>query len=352
MRTATTIEASGFDQWSQQRDFVVEAEKLGLDICWVAEAWGSDAPSALGYYAACTDRMLLGSAIMQVGIRTPVAVAQTAITLSNLSGGRFLLGLGASGPQVIEGLHGVSFARPSSRMRETVQIVRRVLQGGKISYSGREFQVPLPGGEAVPMRLSTHSEHEVPIYLAALSPGMLRLTGEIADGWLGTSFVPEGSAEAYFAHLDEGLARSGRGRADLDVCQGAEVAFAPDEEALCDMVGTRKKKLAFSLGGMGSATTNFYNEAYGRQGWAEVASQVRERWQSGDHSGAAELVTDDMVLATTLIGTESMVRQRLRVWQHAGVNTVRLYPAGDSLDAKLATLARSINLVREVSNDP
>ena len=214
MRTATTVEASGFDHWSEQRDFVVEAEKMGLDICWVAEAWGSDAPSALGYYAACTDRILLGSGVMQVGTRTPVAVAQTAITLSNLSGGRFLLGLGASGPQVIEGLHGVPFARPRARLRETVEIVRRALEGERISFSGNEFRIPRPGGDAVPMRLSMRAEHRIPIYLATLSPAMLRLTGEIADGWLGTSFVPEGAA-AYFTYLDEGLALSGRVRADL-----------------------------------------------------------------------------------------------------------------------------------------
>ncbi|MGW3031961.1 LLM class flavin-dependent oxidoreductase [Streptomyces sp. NPDC001178] len=348
MRTATTIEASGGEHWSQQADFVVEAEKLGLDICWVAEAWGSDAPSALGYYAARTDRMLLGSGVLQVGTRTPVAVAQTAITLSNLSGGRFLLGLGASGPQVMEGLHGVPFARPLSRVRETAEIVRRVLDGGKLSYSGREFTIPLPGGDAVPMRLSTRAEHAIPFYLAALSPAMLRLTGEIADGWLGTSFVPEGAAAAYFTHLDEGLALGGRSRSDLDVCQGAEVAFAPDEEALGAMVAGRKKELAFSLGGMGSASTNFYNHAYSRQGWAEVAAEVRERWQAGDRDGAAGLVTDEMVLGTTLIGTESMVRRRLRVWRDAGVDTVRLYPAGQTLDDRLATLGRAIELVRAV----
>ncbi|UQS23935.1 LLM class flavin-dependent oxidoreductase [Amycolatopsis thermalba] len=346
MRTATTVEASsGFGEVA---DFVVEAEKLGLDICWVAEAWGSDGPSALGYFAARTERMLLGSGVMQVGTRTPVAVAQTAITLSNLSGGRFVLGLGASGPQVIEGLHGVPFARPLARVRETVEIVRRVIEGGKISYSGTEFRIPLPGGEAVPMRLSMRAEHEIPVYLATLSPAMLRLTGEIADGWLGTSFVPEGAGEAYFAHLDEGLARSGRTRADLDVCQGAEVAFAPDEDALRAMVAGRKKELAFSLGGMGSASANFYNRAYSRQGWAEVAAEVRQRWQAGDRDGAAALVTDEMVLATTLIGTEPMVRDRLRVWRDAGVDTVRLYPAGDTLEARLATLARAIELVRSV----
>ncbi len=344
MRTATTVEFSGAP--GDVASFVVEAEKLGLDVCWVAEAWGADAPSALGYLAARTDRILLGSGILQVGTRTPVAVAQTAIALSNLSGGRFLLGLGASGPQVIEGLHGVPFARPLARVSETVDIVRQVFAGGKISHSGDEFQIPLPGGEGVPMRLSTRAEHTIPIYLAALSPAMLRLTGRIADGWLGTSFVPEGAADAYFAHLDRGLAAAGRTRADIDVCQGAEVAFAADEDELRGMLAGRRKELAFSLGGMGSSSTNYYNQAYGRQGWAEVAAQVRERWQIGDRDGAAGMVTDDMVLATTLIGTEEMVRARLAVWRDAGVDTVRLYPAGDTPEAKLSTLGRAIELVR------
>jgi F420-dependent oxidoreductase-like protein len=343
MRTATTVELSG--EVGEVVDFAVEAEKLGLDICWVAEAWGADAPSALGFIAARTERMLLGSGVLQVGTRSPVAVAQTAITLSNLSGGRFLLGLGASGPQVIEGLHGVSFSRPLARMRETVEIVRQVFAGGKISYSGTQFQIPRPG-EAVPMRLSTAAQHAIPIYLAALSPAMLRLTGEIADGWLGTSFVPEGAADAYFTHLDTGLAAAGRSRADLDICQGAEVAFAADEDELRRMIADRKKELAFSLGGMGSSSTNYYNQAYSRQGWAEVAAEVRERWQQGDRDGAAQLVTDEMVLATTLIGTEQMVRARLAVWRDAGVNTVRLYPAGDTVADKLATLGRAIELVR------
>lgn len=344
MRTATTVELSGAA--TEVVTLAVEAEKLGLDVCWVAEAWGADAPSGLGYLAARTEKMLLGSGILQVGTRSPVLVAQTAITLSNLSNGRFLLGLGASGPQVIEGLHGVSFDRPLARIAETVDIVRQAFGGGKISYSGKEFQIPRPGGEAVPMRLSTRAEHAIPIYLATLSPAMLRLTGRIADGWLGTSFVPEGAGDAYFSHLDEGLAAAGRGRADIDICQGAEVAFAADEDELRGMVAGRKKELAFSLGGMGSASTNFYNQAYSRQGWADAAEEVRRRWQRGDRDGAAGLVTDEMVLATTLIGTEEMVRSRLAVWRDAGVNTVRLYPAGDTLDAKLSTLGRAIELVR------
>jgi F420-dependent oxidoreductase-like protein len=342
MRTATTIEGSG-GNGRQVLEFACEAEKLGLDICWVAEAWGTDAPSLLGYLAARTETMLLGSAIIQVGTRSPVTVAQTAMTLAELSGGRFLLGLGVSGPQVMEGLHGIEFAHPLARMRETVQIVRSVFTGEKVSFSGSQYRIPLPGGQGRPMRVSLPPV-SVPVYLATLSPKMLELTGEIADGWLGTSFVPEG-AGAYFTHLDAGLARTGRTRADLDICQGAEINFV-DEAGLSDVLAGRKKELAFSLGGMGSAASNFYNNAYSRQGWADVAAQVRERWQSGDRDGAAGLVTDEMVLATTLIGTEDMVRARLKIWRDTGVDTVRLYPAGDTITARLDNLGRAIDLIR------
>jgi F420-dependent oxidoreductase-like protein len=345
MRTATTIEASQEGGWPETVEFVLEAERLGLDVCWVAEAWGADAPSVLGYLAARTERMLLGSGVIQLGTRTPVAIAQAALTLAQMSQGRLLLGLGPSGPQVIEGLHGVPFGAARTRARETVEIIRQAFAGEKISFSGSRFQIPLPGGQGKPMRLSIAPNPDIPIYLAAMSPRLLGLTGEIADGWLGTSFVPEGSA-AYFTHLDAGLAASGRTRADIDVCQGAEVAFAEDEDELREMVVPRKKKLAFSLGGMGSASTNFYNDAYSRQGWAEAAAAIHERWQAGDRDGAAELVTDAMVLGTTLIGTEDMVAARLRVWSDAGVDTVRLYPAGDTLDARLTTLGRAIDMVR------
>jgi alkanesulfonate monooxygenase SsuD/methylene tetrahydromethanopterin reductase-like flavin-dependent oxidoreductase (luciferase family) len=248
---------------------------------------------------------------------------------------------------VIEGLHGVPFARPLTRTREAVAVIRQAFAGEKVAYTGETVRIPLPGGEGRPMRLSTAPNPDIPIYLATMSPRMLRLTGETADGWLGTSFVPEGSA-AYFGPLDEGLAAAGRTRADLDVCQGAEVAFAADEEELRTMVADRRQGLAFSLGGMGSATTNFYNAAYSRQGWAEVAAEVRARWQAGDRAGAAGLVTDEMVLGTTLIGTEEMVRARLRVWRDAGVDTVRLYPAGETLDERLTTLGRALDLVRDI----
>ncbi len=345
MRTATTVEASQYGTWRETLDFVLEAEKLGLDICWVAEAWGSDAPSPLGYLAARTGRLLLGSGIMQLGTRTPVSLAMTALTLAELSGGRFLLGLGPSGPQVIEGLHGVPFAKPLTRMRETIQVIRQAFAGEKITFTGSQFQIPRPGGEARPMRLSIPANPHIPIYIASMSPKMLELTGELADGWLGTSFVPEGSS-AYFEHLDAGLGAAKRDRGDLDVCQGAEVAILPDDDAVAAHVALRKKELAFSLGGMGSSGTNFYNNAYSRQGWADVAARVRERWQAADRDGAAGLITDEMVLSTTLIGTEQMVRDRLSVWRDAGVTTVRLYPAGATLDERLTTLGRALELVR------
>ena len=341
MRTATTIEASA---GKKAVEFAVEAERLGLDVCWVAEAWGADAPSPLGYLAARTETMLLGSGVIQVGTRSPVTIAQTAMTLAHLSGGRFLLGLGVSGPQVMEGLHGVPFGHPLGRMRETVEIVRRVFTGEKVSYDGRYYQVPLSGDYgSKPMRVSL-PPISVPVYLATLSPKMLALTGEIADGWLGTSFIPE-QAGAYLSHLDEGLARAGRTQDDLDICQGAEISLVTEAE-LAGTVASRKSELAFSLGGMGTATANFYNDAYSRQGWAEIAAEVRDRWQAGDRNGAAALVTEEMVLATTLIGTEDMVRARLRAWREAGVDTVRLYPAGDTMPARLDTLARGIELVR------
>ncbi|MBE7190196.1 LLM class flavin-dependent oxidoreductase [Jatrophihabitans endophyticus] len=344
MRAATTVEGSG-QPWGELVEFVTEAERLGLDICWVAEAWGADAVSVLGHLTARTTTLRLGSAVLQLGTRSAVAVAQAAISLSNMSDGRFSLGLGASGPQVIEGLHGVAFDRPLRRADETVQVIRAAMSGERIAFDGREIRIPRPGSATRPMRLSSTPRHPIPIYLASMSPKMLELTGRVADGWLGTSFVPEGSGEAYFAHLDAGLAAAGRTRAELDVCQGAELALLDDEDAVAAHVSSRKQELAFSLGGMGSSDTNFYNAAYARQGWADVAAAVREAWQGGDRAGAAALVTDEMVLATTLIGTETMVRDRLAVWRAAGVDTVRIYPAGGDLASRLDTLARGIALV-------
>ncbi|MEM7140438.1 MAG: LLM class flavin-dependent oxidoreductase [Actinomycetota bacterium] len=326
-------------------DFVRESEKLGVDVAWVAEAWGSDGPSTLGYLAAVTERMQLGSSIFQLGVRSAAMTAQTAMTLAEMSGGRFILGLGASGPQVMEGLHGVRFAAPLTRMRETMDVLDQAFAGERISLDGQRIQLPLPDGEGKALRLSFRTEHRIPVYLASLSPKMLELTGERADGWIGTSFVPEGAEDAYFSHMRAGAERAGRTLADIDICQGAEVAFARDEAELTAMIQERKGGLAFSLGGMGSADTNFYNSAYARQGFADVAEEAQRLWVDGDRAGAVQVIPDEMVLATTLLGTEDGVRGRLQQWADAGVDTVRLYPAGSTFDERIDTLGRALDLV-------
>jgi alkanesulfonate monooxygenase SsuD/methylene tetrahydromethanopterin reductase-like flavin-dependent oxidoreductase (luciferase family) len=216
-----------------------------------------------------------------------------------------------------------------------------VFAGEKVAYEGAHFQLPRAGGEGKPLRLSQPPNTAIPIYLATLSPKLLELTGELADGWLGTSFIPEAAGDM-LEYISRGAARRHRTLADVDISQGAEVAFGDDVDA---MVAARKPGLAFSLGGMGSPTTNFYNNAYARQGFADAAAEVRALWVAGRRDDAAHAVPDELVLATTLIGTEAMVRDRLRVWRDAGVTTIRLYPAGKTLDERLATLARALELL-------
>ena len=330
--------------WQTAVDYVREADRLGVHSAWVAEAWGADAVSPLGYLAAVTERIRLGSGILQISSRTPAMTGRTALTLSALTGGRFILGLGASGPQVVEGLDGQPFAHPLGRMRETIDIVRLVASGEKVAYEGRHFRLPRPGGEGKALRVTVPPDPSLPVYLATLSPRMLELTGEVADGWLGTSFTPSGAAY-YTDHIARGAARAGRTLADITLSAGGDVAFSDDVDAL---VAARKPGLAFSLGGMGSPTTNFYNDAYRAQGWAEVAEKVQRLWVEGRRDDAARAVPDEMVLETTMIGTKDMVRQRMRAWRDAGIDLLRVYPAGRSLDERVATLARTMELVAEL----
>ena len=348
MRTAIQLAAEQAP-WPEHVSWVVEAERLGVDHCWVAEAWGGDAATPIAGLSQHVERMTFGSGIFQVGARSAANTAMTALTLQHITGGRFSLGLGASGPQVVEGLHGVPFARPLTRMRETIEVVRMAEAGERLAIDGEHIRLPLPGGEGKALRLAlrppTGSDHPpLPIYIASLSPRMLALTGEVADGWLGTSFVPEGAASSFDA-LTAGAERAGRSLTDLDLCQGAEVAFARDEADLAAMVDTRRASLAFSLGGMGSADTNFYNDAYARQGFAEVAAESQRLWLAGDRAAAASVIPDEMVLATTLLGTEEMVADRLRVWHDVGITHVRLYPAGDTMEERLETLGRALDLI-------
>ncbi len=346
MRVAIQLTADA-GPWNELVDYVVEAEAMGVEVCWVAEAWGTDAATPIGFLAARTSTMLLGSGIFQVGSRSAALSAMTALTLQRITNGRFLLGLGVSGPQVMEGLHGVPFAKPLSRLKDTVAVLRKAEAGERIEHDGSTLTLPLPGGEGKALRLSQPvPETPIPLYIASLSPNTLAYTGEAADGWIGTSFIPEGADTAYFQHLRAGAEKAGRSLSELDLCQGAEVAFGDDLPA---MAAKRKMGLAFSLGGMGSGSTNFYNSAYARAGFEEVAAESQRRWLTGDRTGAADVIPDEMVLATTLVGPEEHVHDRLQLWKDSGITTVRLYPAGDTLSDRLNTLGRAIDLVGAVS---
>ncbi|MBW2279146.1 MAG: LLM class F420-dependent oxidoreductase [Deltaproteobacteria bacterium] len=337
--------ASGRERdWESQVEFVVEAEKLGADFVWTAEAWGQDAVTPLAFLAARTSRIRLGTGIMQLSARTPSMTAMTALTMAAISNDRFVLGLGASGPQVVEGLQGQPFARPLQRMRETIDVVRLAFAGEKLQYEGKQIRLPRPGGEGKALRLSQPGNDKIPIYLATLSPKALELTGELADGWLGTSFTPE-HAEAFTPHLAAGAEKAGKRVEDLDLQVGGSVEFGDDVER---MIAARKPGVAFSLGAMGSGKTNFYNDAYKRGGYADAATEVQRLWLDGKREQAAERVPDDMVLQTNLLGSEDMVRERIRKYRDCGATTLRLAPGGRDSTARLDTLGRAIALVRQL----
>jgi F420-dependent oxidoreductase-like protein len=265
----------------------------------------------------------------------------TALSLASMSGGRFVLGLGVSGPQVIEGWHGIRFDRPVSRMRETVEIIRRAVRGERVAYKGQIYELPLPGGEGKALRSSARPR-PVPVYLATLSPRSLEMTGEIADGWLGTSFMPE-HAPVFFDHIAAGARRAGRSLSALDLQAGGHVAFGDDVERL---VAARKPGLAFTLGAMGSRQHNFYNDAFKRAGYVDAAQEVQRLWLDGKRDEAAARVPDELAVKVNLLGTEAMVRERLRVHRDAGVTTLRVDPAGATVSARLDTLARVMDLLR------
>ncbi|PYO56819.1 MAG: F420-dependent methylene-tetrahydromethanopterin reductase [Candidatus Rokuibacteriota bacterium] len=341
MRIAIGLSLASED-WTAASGYVVEAERMGVDCVWSAEAWGHDAVSPLAFLAARTSRIRLGTGIMQAGTRTPALIAMTAMSLASMSGGRFILGLGVSGPQVIEGWHGIRFERPVQRLRETVEIVRRAVRGERLAYKGGVYELPLPGGEGKALRSAARPQPDIPVYLATLSPRSLEMTGEIADGWLGTSFMPE-HARVFLDHLAAGAARAGRSPGQLDLQAGGVVAFSDDVERL---IPPRKPGLAFTLGAMGSRGHNFYNDAFRRAGYEDAAVEVQRLWLDGRREEAAARVPDELVLRTNLLGTAAMVSRRLEAYRDAGITTLRVDPAGDTLDARLATLARLLELVR------
>jgi F420-dependent oxidoreductase-like protein len=335
----------GRENWPRSIDFVVEAEKLGVHSVWSAEAWGSDAVSPLAFVAARTSKILLGTGIMQAGSRSPALVGMTAATMAALSGGRFLLGLGTSGPQVMEGWHGVRFERPVQRMREIVEIVRLVTSGERVAYSGRVYQLPLPGGEGKAIKSAMGPSPRIPVYLATLGPKSLEMTGEIADGWLGTSFVPE-RAGVFFDHIRAGAQKAGRSFEEMDLHAGGVVAFSDDVESL---LSARKPGVAFTLGAMGSREHNFYNDAYQRAGYRDLARKVQGLWLEGRREEAIAMIPDEIVRQTNLLGTEEMVKARIRAYRDAGVTTIRVEPEGRGMAERLETLGRFMRLLGEVN---
>jgi len=340
MRVAIGLRLESNEDWEQAATYVVEAERLGVEFVWSHESWGLDAATPLAFMAARTSRIRLGSGIMQAGTRTPALLAMTAMSLASMSGGRFVLGLGVSGPQVIEGWHGIRFDRPLTRMRETAEIVRRAVRGERVAYRGQVYELPLPGGEGKALR-SSASPREVPIYLATLSPRSLEMTGEIADGWLGTSFMPE-HARVFFDHIEAGARRAGRTLGSLDLHAGGHLAFGDDVERL---IAARKPGLAFTLGAMGSRQHNFYNDAFKRAGYVDAALEVQRLWLDGKREDAAARVPDELAVKVNLLGTEAMVRERVAVYRRAGITTLRVDPGGATLDARLATLGRLMDIV-------
>lgn len=329
------------------REFVCGADQLGVDAVWAGEAWGQDAATVLAFLAAETKSIKLGSGIFQISARAPSMTAMTALSLNALSEGRFLLGLGVSGPQVVEGLHGVPFAKPLTRLRETIDICRAAFAGERLKYDGDVFKLPLPGGEGKAIRLD-HAPADIPIYLATLGPRALKFTGAAAEGWLGTSFSPD-SPGAHLDFIREGATSAGRDLADIDISASVRIEISEDVEA---MIQRRKPAVAFNMGGMGSANTNFYNAAFQRAGFAEDAVAVQALWQAGDKQGAAERVTDAMVTSFQAIGTADMVRERLRKYRDVGVTTLKLGLDGAQMGtARLALLEQIVDLVTDLNSE-
>lgn len=330
-------------------ELVVQAERLGVDSVWVPEFWAGDALTPLAFLAARTSTIRLATGIVQLGARTPAMLAMSAQSLQALSGGRFVLGVGTSGPQVMEGWHGIRFDRPIRRTRETIDIVRAITRGDRLEYDGEIYQLPLPGGEGRPIRSLMPPGH-VPIYVAALGEANLRLTGALTDGWIGNSFFPE-SAEVFLAPIRHGAESAGRALHDIELTVAAGVEFTDDVEE----AGHRHAAgYAFTFGAMGSATTNFYNDAFARQGYGDDVRAVQRLWLDGDREGARRRVPIEIGLGTNLIGTDDMIRDRLRAYRDAGIDLIRAGLQGDpsgGIDRQLDDLGRLVTLVGEVNDE-
>jgi len=304
---------------------IEEAERLGFDSVWSAEAYGSDAVTTLAWVAARTQRIDVGTAIMQIPARTPAAAAMTAITLDHLSGGRFRLGLGMSGPQVVEGWHGVAYGKPLAKTREYVEIVRSILRRDKpVEHSGEYYTIPATGPDATglgkPLKTIVHPlRSDLPIYLAAIGPKNVALAAEIADGWIPTLYSATRGREVFEPHLKEGFARAGKTGDGFDVVAVCPVMVGDDVRACLDML---KPYVALYVGGMGARGRNFYNSLVQRYCYEKEAREIQDLYLDGKKVEAAAAVPDELVDDTSLVGPPERIRDRLQLWEESGVTTL------------------------------
>lgn len=305
-------------------DLIRRVEALGYESIWTAEAYGSDAVTPLAYIAALTTRIKLGTAIMQIPARTPAMCAMTMSTLDALSGGRVLVGLGLSGPQVVEGWHGVPYGKPAARTREYVEILRKIwARQEPVSYEGQEYHLPYTGpgstGLGKPLKSILHGR-QLPVYLATMGPVNIRNTAELADGWLPIWFSPA-RMPLFRPHLEEGFRRAGNGKSwkDFDIAAGCTVAIGNDVKTLLAM---QKPLLALYMGGMGAREKNFHNEMAIRYGYGDAAARIQELYLAGRKAEAAEAVPDELCDEMSLVGPVQRIRERYRVWEDAGVTTL------------------------------
>ena len=346
MKIAVNVTSDSLGDWDSAVTFAREAERLGAESIWTGESWGFDAVTPLAYLSARTRRIGLGTGIVQLGSRSPANLAMTAMSMQPLSGGRFRLGLGTSGPQVIEGWHGISFSKPIQRTREIIEIVKMAGAGERVDYNGQVYELPLPGGEGRSIRSSVAPVY-VPIYVAALGPRNLELTGELADGWIGGSFIPE-TADVFLKHLRAGAERAGRHLTDLDLQIPLSVEFTEDVEE----AGKRHARgYGFTFGAMGSLRSNFYKDAFARQGFNAEVNEVQRLWMARERDKARDAVPVELAMKANLIGTPEMIADRLRLYRDAGINTLRLGLAGDGMGAKLETLGQVVDLVRSLETN-
>jgi F420-dependent oxidoreductase-like protein len=312
-----------------------EADRLGYDVAWAAEAYGSDAVTVLTWVAAKTEHIDVGSAILQIPARTPTMTAMTAATLDTLSGGRFRLGLGLSGPQVSEGWHGTRFAKPLARTREYVDIVNLAMSRQRVKYDGQHYTLPLPDGPGKALHLMVHPVREhVPVYIASIGPKNLELTGEIADGWLSVFFAPK-FADELLGHLAAGRAKAGKTMDGFDVVPSVPLVVGDDVEQCGQLV---RPYAALYIGGMGSREQNFYNALAVRMGYGEAAQVVQDKFLAKDYEGAARAVPHEFVDSTTLLGPPGRLAERMADFAAAGVTTLSISPAAVDFDDKLRAL--------------